>query len=565
MMNRREILQVGAAAAAIAGANGLGPLGRAAAAQRLTEAELIKFDSLGNITLLHMADLHGQLLPTYFREPSVNVGVGDERGQPPHLAGRDFLRKFAIAPRSAEAYALSSDDFVALAKSYGRIGGLDRAATVIKAVRAERGVDRVLMLDGGDTWQGSLGALRTQGQDMIDCLRLIKPDAMTGHWEFTYGEERVKAAIGKLGFPFLALNVRDTEWQEPVFEAYKMFDKAGTRVAVLGEAFAYTPVANPRWMVPHWSFGIREEDVRATVAKARKAGAQLVVLLSHNGFDVDRKLASRVADIDVILTAHTHDALPQVVRVGKTLLVASGSDGKFISRLDLDVKGVTVKDFRYRLIPLFSDAIRPDPEMAAAIAAARAPFASELARVVGRTASLLYRRGSFNGTLDDLICAAVMRERDAEIALSPGFRWGTSLLPGAPITVEDIHNATAITYPQVYRTAMTGARLKEILEDVADNLFNPDPYYRQGGDMVRCGGLGYTIDVTKPMGSRIGAMTHLKSGKPIDPAREYTVAGWASVNEGTEGPPIWEVVERYVADKKTVRVPENRAVRVVGA
>jgi sulfur-oxidizing protein SoxB len=358
--------------------------------------------------------------------------------------------------------------------------------------------------------------------------------------------------------------VRDTEWNEPAFDAYKMFDKGGTRIAVLGQAFPYTPVANPRWMMPSWTFGIREEDVRATVAKARREGAQLVVLLSHNGFDVDRKLAARVDGIDVILTAHTHDALPQVVRVGRTLLIASGSHGKFVSRLDLDVQGGAVKDFRYRLIPLFADAIKPDAEMAAAIAKARAPFAGELARVVGRTDALLYRRGNFNGTFDDLICAAVMEERDAEIALSPGFRWGTSVLPGAAITVEDIHNATAITYPQVYRMTMTGARLNEILEDVADNLFNPDPYYQQGGDMVRCGGLGYTIDVGRPMGRRISAMTHLASGAPIDPAKEYTVAGWASVNQGTEGPPVWELVERWVARRQTVSIPENRAVRVIG-
>ncbi|HEY2137017.1 MAG TPA: thiosulfohydrolase SoxB [Xanthobacteraceae bacterium] len=565
MITRRETLQVGAAAAAVVAANGLGPLGAVAAQQRLTEHELLRFDALGNITLLHMADLHGQLEPVYLREPSTNIGVGQARGLVPHLTGREFLRTFAIPERSADAYALTAEDFVALAKSYGRIGGLDRAATVIKSVRAERGVDRVLFLDGGDTWQGSLGALRTQGQDMVDCVKLLAPDAMTGHWEFTYGEKRVKELIKTLGFPFLALNVRDTQWQEPVFDAYKMFDKAGTRVAVLGQAFPYTPIANPRWMMPNWSFGIREDDIRATVAKARREGAQLVVLLSHNGFDVDRKLAGRIVDIDVILTSHTHDALPRVVTVGKTLLVASGSHGKFVSRLDLDVRGVEVKGFRYRLIPLFSDAIRPDPDMTAQIAKARAPFASELARVVGRTESLLYRRGNFDGTLDDVICAAIAQERDAEIALSPGFRFGTSLLPGAPITVEDIHNATAITYPQVYRTTMTGERLKTVLEDVADNLFNPDPYYQQGGDMVRCGGLGYTIDVRQSAGNRISAMTHIKSGKPIDPGREYAVAGWASVNEGTEGPPIWDVVERYVAAKKTVRVQQNRAVKVIGA
>ena len=563
MITRREVFQIGAATAAITA--GLGPFARVAAQQRLTEQELLRFDSLGNITLLHMADLHAQLAPVYLREPSVNIGVGEARGQPPHLVGRDFLRKFGIRSRSADAYALTSDDFAALARSYGRIGGIDRAATVIKAVRAERGVDRVLFLDGGDTLQGSLGANRTKGQDVIDCMNLLKPDAMTGHWEFTYGEERVKEIVDKLGFPFLALNVRDTEWQEPVFPAYKMFDKAGTRVAVLGQAFPYTPVANPRWLIPTWSFGIREDDVRTSVAKARKDGAQLVVLLSHNGFDVDRKLASRVPDIDVILTSHTHDALPQVVQVGKTLLVASGSDGKFVSRLDLDVQGVAVRNFRYRLIPLLSDAIRPDPEMAAAIATARAPFATELARVVGKTDTLLYRRGTFNGSFDDLICAAIMEQRDAEIALSPGFRWGTSVLPGTPITIEDIHNATAITYPQVYRMTMTGERLKEILEDVADNLFNPDPYYQQGGDMVRCGGLGYVIDVRKPAGGRIGSMTHLKSGKPIDPQRDYTVAGWASVNEGTEGPAIWDLVERHVASKQNIRIPDNRAVKVTGA
>jgi len=476
----------------------------------------------------------------------------------------DFLRRVGTPEKSASAYALTDLDFATLAKSYGRIGGLDRLATVVKHVRAERGNEKVLFLDGGDTWQGSLGANRSKGQDMVDCMALLKPDAMTGHWEFTYGETRVKELIKTLDYPFLALNIRDAEWNEPAFEPMKLFEKGGLRIAVLGQAFPYTPVANPRWLMPKWSFGIREEDVRANVEKARKAGAQLVVLLSHNGFDVDRKLASRVPGIDVILTSHTHDALPEAMKVGTTLLVASGSHGKFVSRLDLDVQNGAVKDFRYRLIPLFSDAIKPDAEMAAAIAKARAPYTKELAREVGRADSLLYRRGNFNGTFDDLICAALLTERDAEIALSPGFRWGTSVLPGQVITIEDIHNATAITYPQAYRTSMPGERLKEILEDVADNLFNPDPYYQQGGDMVRCGGLGYAIDVSKPMGQRISAMTQLKSGKAIEPKKEYVVAGWASVNEGTEGPPVWDLVERYVADAKTVKVAPNTSVKISG-
>ena len=562
MITRREMLQVGAATAAVA--VGDGNLSRAFAQQRLTQDELLKFDALGNVTLLHVSDIHGQLMPVTFREPSVNLGVGEARGQPPHLTGPDFLKRFGIPEKSAAAYAMTSEDFAALTKSYGKIGGLDRLATVVKKVRAERG-DKVLLLDGGDTWQGSLGANASKGQDMADCMALLKPDAMTGHWEFTYGEARVTQLIKSLDFPFLALNIRDTEWNEPAFEPMKMFERGGVKVAVLGQAFPYTPVANPRWLMPKWSFGIREEDIRAQVDKARKSGAQLVVLLSHNGFDVDRKLASRVSGIDVILTGHTHDALPEAIRVGNTLLIASGSHGKFVSRLDLDVQGGAVKGFRYKLIPLFADAIIPDVEMTAAITKARAPYARELARVVGRADSLLYRRGNFNGTFDDLICAALLKERDAEIVLSPGFRWGTSVLPGSAITMEDIHNVTAITYPQVYRLPMMGARLKDVLEDVADNLFNPDPYYQQGGDMVRCGGLGYAIDVSKPAGQRISAMTHLKTGKPIDPAKEYTVAGWASVNEGPEGPPVWDLVERYVASEKTVRIMPNRSVKISGA
>lgn len=562
MITRREVLQIGAASAALAA--GDAAFMRAVARQRLTESELLNFDSIGNVTLLHIADIHGQLTPVYFREPSINIGVGEAKGQPPHLTGKAFLRRFGIPEKSAAAYALTDQDFAALAGTYGRIGGLDRLAAVVKRTRAERGEQKVLLLDGGDTWQGSLGANRSKGQDMVDCMALLKPDAMTGHWEFTYGEARVKELIEGLGFPFLALNIRDTEWNEPAFEPMKIFEKGGVKIAVLGQAFPYTPVANPRWMIPKWSFGIREEDVRTNVEKARKGGAELVVLLSHNGFDVDRKLAGRVPGLDIILTSHTHDAVPEAIKVDRTLLVASGSHGKFVSRLDLDVRGGEIKDYRYKLIPLFADAVKPDAEMSAAIAKARAPYAKELARVVGHTQSLLFRRGNFNGTFDDVICAALLKERDAEIALSPGFRWGTSVLPGQVITVEDIHNATAITYPQVYRIAMTGARLKDVLEDVADNLFNPDPYYQQGGDMVRCGGLGYAIDVTKPMGQRISALTHLKSGKPVEATKEYTVAGWASVNEGTEGPPVWDLVERYVAAEKTVRVTPNSSVKISG-
>jgi sulfur-oxidizing protein SoxB len=560
MFSRRDFLQVAAATAAIVP----GGWSQAFAQQRLTQDELLRFDPLGNVTLVHIADIHAQLMPLLFREPSANLGVGEAKGLVPHITGRAFLDLYNIKPGSAAAYALASDDFTALAKSCGRIGGLDRIATILKTIRAERG-DRVVFLDGGDTWQNSYTSLVSKGQDMVDCMALLKPDAMVGHWEFTLGTERVRELVGQLGFPFLAQNVRDTEWDEPAFDAMTMIERGGVKIAVIGQALPYTPIANPRWMIPNWSFGIRENDIKLNVEKARKEGAQLVVLLSHNGFDVDRKLAGRVNGIDVILTAHTHDALPEVVKVGKTLLVASGSHGKFVSRLDLDVRDGAVKGYRFKLIPVFADAIAPDAEVAAKIRAVRAPHEAMLKQVVGRTETLLYRRGNFNGTFDDLICDALLAERDAEIALSPGFRWGASLLPDSAITREDIYNATAITYPAAYRMTMTGARLKEVLEDVADNLFNPDPYYQQGGDMVRVGGVRYAIDVGKPMGSRISDLTLLRTGKPLDPAKDYVVSGWASVNQGTEGPPIWDVVADYIKKKGVVAPQETDRVRVTGA
>jgi sulfur-oxidizing protein SoxB len=561
MLSRRDLIQLAAATAAVLPAAGWL---RALAQQTLSQADLLRFDAVGNVTLVHVSDIHGQLMPLLFREPSINLGVGEAKGLVPHLTGPALLDHYKIPANSAFAYALSSENFAALAKAYGRVGGLDRVATIVKAIRAERG-DRVVFLDGGDTWQNSYTALQTKGQDMVDCMALLKPDAMTGHWEFTLGTDRVKELVGKLGFPFLAQNIRDTEWDEAAFDPMAMIERGGVKIAVIGQAFPYTPIANPRWMMANWAFGIREDNVRANVEKARKGGAQLVVLLSHNGFDVDRKLASRVSGIDVILTAHTHDALPDVVKVGKTLLVASGCHGKFVSRLDLDVQGGEVKGHRYKLIPVFSDAIAPDAEMAAKIKAIRAPHEKMLGETIGRTDTLLYRRGNFNGTLDDVICEAMLAERDAEIALSPGFRWGTSLLPGQEIKREDIYNATAITYPATYRMTMTGARLKEVLEDVADNLFNPDPYYQQGGDMVRVGGVSYTIDIGKPMGGRISDLMLRKTGKPIEAGKEYMVAGWASVNEGTEGPPIWDVVMKHIQGKRVVAPSEANHVRILGA
>ncbi|SLN21339.1 Trifunctional nucleotide phosphoesterase protein YfkN precursor [Roseovarius gaetbuli] len=565
MISRRDFLQTSMAASAILGASSFGQWSRVAAQQALTQDQLLQFDTFGNVSLIHITDIHAQLKPIYFREPSINIGVGDNKGQVPHVTGADFRKMYGIDDGSPSHYALSSGDFSALAQAYGRVGGLDRVSTVINAIRADR--PDAILLDGGDTWHGSYTCYQTEGQDMVNVMNALKPDAMTFHWEFTLGSERVQEIVEGLPFAALGQNIFDAEWDEPVdiFPPYKFFERGGVNVAVIGQAFPYMPIANPGWMFPEYSFGIRDENMQAMVDEVRAKGAELVVVLSHNGFDVDKKMAGKVTGIDVILSGHTHDALPEPVLVGETIIVASGSNGKFVSRVDLDVRDGRMMGFRHKLIPIFSDVIEPDKAVTEVIDAQRAPYMAELSEVIGQSESLLYRRGNFNGTWDDLICDALISEREADIAMSPGVRWGPSILPGQDITREDIWNVTSMTYGRAYRTEMTGEFIHVILEDVADNLFNPDPYYQQGGDMVRLGGLGYRIDITKPQGSRITDMTLLKTGEALDASKTYQVAGWASVNEGTEGPQIWDVVESHIRKQGTVRVEPNNSVKVIGA
>ena len=567
MISRRDFLQTSMATAALYGGSGFGNWGRLAAQQSLTQSKLLEFDTFGNVSLIHVTDIHAQLKPIFFREPEINIGVGVNRGQVPHVTGADFRKLYGIDDGSASAYALSHNDFSALAKGYGRVGGLDRVATVVNHIRSER--PDALLLDGGDTWHGSYTCHHTAGQDMVNVMNTLRPDAMTFHWEFTLGSERVNEIVENLPFAALGQNIFDSEWDEPteMFPPYKFFETGGVKVAVIGQAFPYMPIANPGWMFPGYSFGIRDENMQAMVDEVRAQGAELVVCLSHNGFDVDKQMAGIVTGIDVILSGHTHDALPEPVLVGKTIIVASGSNGKFVSRVDLDVRNGQMMGFRHKLIPIFSDVITPDAEVKKVIDAQRAPFETQLNEVIGRTADdqTLYRRGNFNGTWDDLICNALIEEREADIALSPGVRWGPSILPGQDITREDIWNVTSMSYGEAYKTEMTGEFLHVVLEDVADNLFNPDPYYQQGGDMVRVGGLGYRIDINKPQGQRITDMTLLKTGDRIDPARTYNVAGWASVNEGTEGPKIWDVVEDHIRKQGTISLDPNNSVEVIGA
>lgn len=561
-LTRREFMQM----LAVAAAHGMPLAGRAAETQR-GDALYDLPGPRGDVTLLHFTDCHAQLLPVYFREPDVNIGIADALGKPPHLVGEALLRHFRIAPNTRLAYAFTHLDFESAARSFGRVGGFAHLATLVKRVRAQR--PGALLLDGGDNWQGSATALWTNAQDMIDASRLLGVDLMTGHWEFTYGAARVQEVIKKdfAGrIEFIAQNVRTTDFGDPVFRSHVIREVNGVPVAIIGQAFPYTPIANPRYLVPEWTFGIQEENLQKTVDEVTKKGARVVVLLSHNGVDVDLKLASRVTGIDVILGGHTHDAVPEPVavsnRLGTTLVTNAGSNGKFLAVLDLDVRGGRLRGYQYRLLPVFSDLLEPDREMAALIRKLRAPFENRLHEKLAVTEALLYRRGNFTGTFDQVILDALMEVKGAEIAFSPGFRWGTTILPGQTITLEHVMDQTAITYPYTTVNELTGETIKNILEDVCDNLFNPDPYYQQGGDMVRVGGMQYRCDPTQKIGGRISGMT--LNGKPIEAGKHYKVANWAPVAEGASGEPVWEVVARYLRAKRIVRPVRPNRPQLIG-
>ena len=523
-------------------------------------ASLYDLPRFGNARILHLTDTHAQLKPVYFREPSVNIGIGAMAGRPPHLVAKAFLDRFGISPDSAEAYAFTSLEFEKSAPRFGKLGGFAHLKTLIDKLHGDVGESRALLLDGGDLWQGTGQAHAAHGADMVEAANLLGIEAMTGHWEFTYGEAALRDNLARFKGEFLAQNVFLTE--EAAFNDAKAFDPAsgrvfqpatikeigGRRVAVIGQAFPYVPIAHPKRFTPDWTFGIRDEELQKLVQDMRDNDkVDAVILLSHNGMDVDLKLASRVAGIDVILGGHTHDAVPQPLQVkntgGTTLVTNAGSNGKFLAVLDLELAKGKISDVRYRLLPVFSELLKADPAMAALIDKMREPHSTWFDKIA--TADrLLYRRGNFSGPMDQLICDALRNELDAEIALSPGFRWGTTALSGDALTMEDVLAETAITYPETYVQAMTGAEIKAVLEDVCDNLFNPDPYYQQGGDMVRTGGLSYACTPTEAFGRRISEL-RLENGAPIEAAKRYKVAGWASVNAQT-GKPVWEVFANHL-------------------
>ncbi|WP_338849974.1 thiosulfohydrolase SoxB [Massilia sp. W12] len=557
-MSRREYLQ-SLTAGALAG---LLP-GQSHAAD---EAQSYDLPRVGNVHFLHFTDCHAQLQPLHYREASYNIGVGQAANRWPHLTGKHLLQAAGIAPRSRAAYALADLDFQENAQRYGKLGGFAHLATLIKRLRAQR--PNALLLDGGDTWQGSGPALWTQGEDMAQACLLLGVDAMTAHWEMTLGAKRVQELIQtrlRERIAFIAQNVQTQDFGDPVFASHLWREVNGVPVAVIGQAFPYTPVANPRHLMPDWRFGIEEENLQKLILDLRAKGARVVVLLSHNGMDVDLKLAARVSGLDAILGGHTHDAVPLAIPVanrdGQTLVCNSGSHGKFVGVLDFEVREGKIKRHAWRLLPVFSNLLPPDREMAQLIQTLHAPYAAQLGEVLTRTEGELHRRGNFNGGFDQLILDGLMAARDAEIAFSPGFRWGPSLLAGSPITYGDLMSQTATTYSQVSVNLLSGAEIKGILEDVADNLFNPDPYYQQGGDMVRTGGLTYSIAPLQKMGSRISDLR--LHGKPLDASRKYKVASWAGV-QGQQGPMIWDVLAPWLREQKTVRVQQPNVPRIIG-
>ena len=559
-VSRRDLLKL----LAVGATAGLAP--REVEAEASAPERLLEFPPLGNVTLLHLTDSHATLQPVFFREPDTLLGVGAERGKPPYLTGAEFLRAYHLASGTAAAYAYSAVDFTTLAARYGRMGGYAHLATLVKRVRAER-PGRTLLLDGGDALQGSATSLWSRGEDMLRATNQLGVEVFTAHWEFTYGIDRVRELFGdreRRGLftgDFVAQNVAEAGWDEPVFRPYTIKEVGGVRLGVIGQAFPYTPISHPRRFVPDLTFGIRDDHMQALVDELRQVKkVELVVLLSHNGIAVDMKLASRVTGLDVILGGHTHDGLPAPLRVGRTLIVNSGSHGKFLSRLDLHVRGGRLADHRYRLIPVLSRVVPADPDMARLIRELRSPHEAKLGERLAVSESLLYRRGNFNGPFDELILDALLTRADAQVAFSPGFRWGVTIVPGQAITLEDVYSHTALTYANTWTRQLTGAEIHAIMEDIADNLFHPDPYYRQGGDMVRMGGLTYAIAPGKPAGRRISDIR--VGGQPLDPRRSYKATGWASIGEA-DGPPAWDVVADHLRAVKRIRIDPRHRVRIV--
>lgn len=549
-MNRREFLQ----ALGIAAAGGF-PLAWNSTGAQAASQMMYEVPRFGNVSLMYIADTHGQLLPSYLREPASHMAVGAHGNLPPHLVGESFLEHFRIVPQSRRAYAHTHLNFADAARVFGRMGGYAHLATLTGWLRQQR--PDAILLDGGDTWQGSALALWTKGEAMVAASRQLGLEAMTGDWEFAYGRERFSELVRAMGpgERFLACNVRTADGAPLPIQPSTICFTHGGAVGVVGLACPQVNRNAARQFAPGIEFSLDEAAIQAAVDDVRRRGARVVVLLSHAGLMADVKLAGRVSGIDVVLSAHSHDAMPEPLLVrarrGHTLVFSVGANGKFLGLLDLQVTDGRLRDYRYRLLPVFANLIPADPAMAALIDKLRAPYAERLATELARTDELLYRRGNFGGTFDQLMLDAIQQHTGADVAVSPGHRWGTTLLPGEAITTECLLDQTAVPAPEVVTARMTGAELRHHLEVWCDGVFSADPYRLTGEDMVRVGGLTYVCDPGADFGSRIRDIR--RNGLPLDPDRPLRVAGWGLALQGEVGPPVWQVTADYLRSLRIVR------------
>lgn len=609
-LNRREFLHV----ISMAAAAGMLP-GTARASER-TQAtsphlsmNMYHAPMKGKVRVLHLTDTHAQLKPIYYREPNVNLGIGPAYGKLPHLVGSKLLKSLGIENNASLAHAFSFMHFQEASEKFGKVGGFAHIKTLLDHLREQAGGQQnTLTLDGGDLWHGSATALWTRGQDMVEASNLLGVDIMTGHWEFTYTQPEVLRNIGQFKGEFLAQNIRIKEdslfgdhYRDLVeqnhgiglydednalpFKPYTIRVINGERIAIIGQAFPRTANANPRANFPDWSFGLREDALQTMVDQIRSAEkVAAIVMISHNGMDVDIKMASRINGIDAIFGGHTHDGIPKAIPVktpagGVCHVTNAGSNGKFVGCMDLDIKNGQLRGVHYQLLPVFANVLKADKTVDQfitqmrqtrydeSIVESRNPKYAFNQERLGKTyetilneelavaEETLYRRGNFMGTWDQIIVNALREEHDTQIAFSAGVRWGTSVIAGEAITMERVMDETSMTYGETYKSELSGAQIKDILEGVCENIFQKDPYLQSGGDMVRVGGLSYSCEPNASLGQRISQM-RLGDGSLIQANKTYTVAGWGQVEELGGGRPVWDVVADHLRHQKSaVKLP----------
>ncbi|ADN09044.1 thiosulfohydrolase SoxB [Sulfurimonas autotrophica] len=536
--------------------------------------DIYQFNSMGNFTLMHICDLHAHVKPLYWREPSTLISAPNLVGTPGFLCGEAFAKHYGLEPSSLDAYFDTYIDFSKLAKKFGKMGGIAHIKTLTNHIIKERGKENVLFLDSGDTWQGTGVALKTGGEAIVKAQNYLGIDTMVGHWEFTYGKERVKELIDMLDAKFISQNIVGDdpfadEYEELIFEPYTIEERGGAKIGIIGQSFPFTSTANPKEFTEGWSFGLRLETLQEYVDELKnEKKVDCVVVLSHDGFSVDQEVARKVKGIDFILSGHTHDPSPEPIVINDTVIVIAGSHGKYIGRLDIDAKDGKVNGYEYKLIPIASNIIPADPEGVKLVNKLYAPFDKEFNEVLGQTKGMLYKRDTFFSTFDQLINDAIIDEMKCDISFTPGYRWGTTVLAGDNILMDNVYEMCGITYPDVYTFELKGEKIATLLEDIADNVFNANPLYQQGGDMSRLGGVTYSIAVANKAGKRI---SNLKiGGKPIDLKKTYVVSSWggnlqkAGANLQTDKiRPVYDVVRDYIKREKVVDVSNKGNVTLV--